>query len=121
MYGKKEFRRAGVIALAAEARVTIMISLEHKFFIMKTSDVVKYLSIEEQATLTKFARKVAEGRLSEGKPPFNRYLCCNAEEPYAAEVLRVVFEGESLKSGDPMVLTGVEIRQMLEAFIHAKN
>jgi len=62
--------------------------------IIKKDDAEKYLTQQERASIGIFLGKIADGRVKNGKKPFNHYHVCNMDEPYAEEVLTLILQGE---------------------------
>ena len=47
--------------------------------------------------LQEIAKNYAEFRKSKGKKPYNEYIICNQDEPYAEEVWQIILKDEELK------------------------
>jgi hypothetical protein len=67
------------------------------FIAFKRADADKYLSAEQITALAKIMWTIERGRDADGKTPFNKYLVCNQDEPYADKVLQAILAGEDAK------------------------
>jgi len=68
-----------------------------KFFILKTEDINRYLSLKEQRTLSLLQDTIAQGRFDDGKTSDNGYYIVNQDEPYAKAVKELIEMGENIK------------------------
>ena len=71
-----------------------------KFLVLKSEDIQKHLSEEEQEQLLHMTQKIGAGRIQEGKNPFNEYWVCSKDEPYANVVYHNILIGEKIKTGE---------------------
>lgn len=70
---------------------------ENKYFVLKLDDLAEYTTQEERLFLDKVAVQIAEGRRRAKREPYNSYIVCNQDEPYAEDVWRVILSGEDAK------------------------
>lgn len=70
---------------------------ENKYFVLKLDDLAEYTTTEERLFLDKVAVQIAEGRRRDKREPYNRYVVCNQDEPYAENVWRAILNGEDAK------------------------
>lgn len=73
------------------------ITKQDTHIVIKREDALKYLTEVELQSLESILSAICEGRSKDGKEPFNIYLICNTDEPYAATVHGVIIGGESTK------------------------
>lgn len=62
--------------------------------VIKRDDIFKYLTDNQINYLDAILNTIADGRKKDGKNPYNSYYICNTDEPYANEVLEVIFKAE---------------------------
>lgn len=70
--------------------------IEEIFFVLKWSDIEKYLDKFDQKLLSELCDKITVRRIAEGKH-FNNYIVCNQDEPYAEKVWQTILDGEDAK------------------------
>lgn len=68
------------------------------YTVIKKEDAKKYLTKEENLEIGRLLGKIADGRKADGKNPFNFYLVCNEDEPYARNVEGEILKGEQIKN-----------------------
>lgn len=86
---------------------------ENKFFVLKQDELERFFEqfyphvdakfLDEEGTklsnaLDKIVKGIGDMREAEGKPRFNKYICCNQDEPYAEKVWQIILKGEDIKS-----------------------
>lgn len=73
---------------------TVKEGFERKYTIINERDVQKYLSQhtkdELQIALNNALQVIEDGRIEDGKKPYNNYLVINLDEPYADEVIEIL-------------------------------
>ncbi|PGV22992.1 hypothetical protein [Bacillus cereus] len=62
----------------------------NKFTVIKSSDLVEFLSTNEQKVLAGMLNTIAEGREASGRQPHNQYLVINVDESYAHQVAHIM-------------------------------
>lgn len=65
-----------------------------KYIVLKTEDVEKYCSFEQQEQLMEICGDIHAGRFRAVKEEENRYLVVNVDEPYAHNVRTLIEEHE---------------------------
>ena len=80
-----------------------MVKKEHKFFALiipnKEYEELIELKPEIEPLLNNITRAYTELRKAKGKKPYNKYIICNQDEPYAEEVWQTILKGEKKKNG----------------------
>lgn len=66
--------------------------LEDKFLVLKRSDIDAALTTGQRDMFLWLAAQIAVYRVRKGKPPTHKYVVINQDEPYFAEVLRLMEE-----------------------------
>ena len=67
--------------------------------VFKVEDAKKYLLETDRNILAGILRRIDDGRKSEGKK-INVYAVCNTDEPYYADVLSAIIDGEAAKEAE---------------------
>ena len=74
---------------------------EYKFFalVIPAKDQLGFFSLKPEAEplLDNIGTAYAQYRQSTGRKPYNKYIICNQDEPYAEEVWKVILAGEDAK------------------------
>lgn len=88
----------------------------NKYFVLKTEDIGKYLSDDQQLTLSALSTKIEVHRLHAGKKP-QKYVCVAADWPMYEDVWKMV---EAFVDGKPSELESLRaqnavLRDALEA------
>lgn len=69
-----------------------------KYFIVKWSTLVKYLSPHELEQFDILLGRMRQRQQStENKPRSNKYIICNQDEPYAEDIWQAILAGEAAK------------------------
>ncbi|HYU75718.1 MAG TPA: hypothetical protein VEL31_23855 [Ktedonobacteraceae bacterium] len=63
--------------------------LENKYLVLKWSDITPALTPEQKVQLTHICTAIADWRSGQGKP-HNKYVVINQDEPYFADVLKLM-------------------------------
>lgn len=71
---------------------------ENMYVVIKRDDALNYLTKMELEALENLLLVIEQGRVSDGKKPFNQYYVCNTDEPYAQIVHGVIIGGEATKA-----------------------
>lgn len=78
-----------------------MAKKENKFFalIIPMKDYNGFIEMkpEVEPLLSNISKAYAQYRKSIGKKPYNEYIICNQDEPYAEEVWQIILKGEEKK------------------------
>jgi hypothetical protein len=62
-----------------------------KFIVIKIDDLIKHVkSVFKIEMLKNDLKDIKEGRVAEGKIPYNEYLVINIDEPYAPEIIEIM-------------------------------
>ncbi|MED3575801.1 hypothetical protein [Cytobacillus praedii] len=73
---------------------TVKEGFKRRFTVINESDFNKYvpLSLKERfvANLNNVANWIEDGRIQDGKKPFNNYVVINSDEPYIGEVIEIL-------------------------------
>lgn len=73
---------------------------ENMYVVFKREDALQYLTEIELQSLEHILLTIEQGRVSDGKKPFNQYYVCNVDEPYAQVVHGVIIGGEATKANN---------------------
>lgn len=79
-----------------------MVKKENKFFalIIPTKDMNEFFGdgrLDKKLMLDNLNQEYAKYRISTGRKPYNKYIICNQDEPYAEKVWQTILEGEKNK------------------------
>lgn len=73
---------------------TVKEGFERRFTVINERDLKKYVpEIDVDDFVYEFnivSKHIEEGRIADGKKPFNNYLVINLDEPYADEVIEIM-------------------------------
>ncbi|WP_156290751.1 hypothetical protein [Oceanobacillus salinisoli] len=73
---------------------TVKEGLKRRYTIINERDVNKYLSQhtkdELRIALNTALQVIEDGRIEDGKKPYNNYVVINLDEPYADEVIEIM-------------------------------
>lgn len=80
---------------------TILAGKERRYTIINERDIAKYADQREasamRTAINNVGYDVEQGRIKDGKNPFNTYLVINMDEPYADEVIAIMKQHGHLK------------------------
>lgn len=80
---------------------------ENKYFalIIPNKDWDEFMAAkpEFEPLLNNISKAYAEFRKGKGKNPYNNYIICNHDEPYAKEVWNTILRGEKMKNKDTSI------------------
>ena len=72
---------------------------EHdKYIVIKSDDVVRYLTWQEDCQLRTLINKIRDSRHNDGKSK-NTYIVCNQDEVYSERLWELILTGETKKKG----------------------
>lgn len=77
-----------------------MAEKEDKYFVLKLDDLAEYTTPEDRLMLDIIAIKIAGQRKRDKREPYNRYIICNQDEPYADAVWQAILTGEDSKGSN---------------------
>ena len=67
---------------------------ERRFTVINENDLKKYCKLTDLANMNRSVNvvleSVVEGRVQDGKHPFNSYVVINLDEPYIGEIIAVM-------------------------------
>lgn len=73
---------------------TVLEGRERRYTVINEKDIAKYgdkRSVEKmEAAIDNVLIDVQEGRIKDGKKPFNSYIIINLDEPYIDEVIEIM-------------------------------
>ena len=72
---------------------------EIKFMVFKMKDVEGFLQLHPcyKTQWDAVIKGIGRMRQKQGKVPYNNYVCCNQDEPYAEKVWQTILQGEDEK------------------------
>jgi hypothetical protein len=71
---------------------------ETKYVVFKIDDLREYFKSNLGGDqIGKIQQGIEKMRIRKGKNPYNKYIICNQDEPYAEQVWQTILEGEKKK------------------------
>lgn len=77
---------------------------ETKYVVIKIDDIRNRLSQTEKYILEMLLQQIDDEREKIGKP-YNEYIVCNKDEPYAENVWQAILDGEDSKAASAVHLS----------------
>lgn len=71
--------------------------IEKMYLVLKWTEILGYLSVDQINDLMDCCLSIREGRTSNGKSE-NKYLVVNQDEPYSGKIWQMILQGEDAKA-----------------------